>query len=154
MQENMFRQQYTAQNTSKLEQRATATTSQHVDAGEHVSPAVAVHCTEHQQIRTEGHSKQQANRLMQENMFRQQYTAQNSSKLEQRATATTSQQVDAGEHVSPAVHCTEHQQIRTEVHSKQQANRLMQENMFRQQYTAQNTSILEQRATARNKPTG
>ncbi len=28
-------------------------------------------------------------RLMQENMFRQQYTAQNTSKLEQRATATT-----------------------------------------------------------------
>jgi hypothetical protein len=64
------------------------------------------------------------------------------------------QQVDAGEHVSPAVHCTKHQQIRTEVHSKQQANRLMQENMFRQQwqYTAQNTSKLEQRATASNKP--
>jgi hypothetical protein len=30
------------------------------------------------------------------------------------------QQVDAGEHVSPAVHCTEHQQIRTEGHSNNQ----------------------------------
>ncbi len=91
---------------------------------------------------------------MQANMFRQQYTAQNTSKLEQRATATTRQQVDAGEHVSPAVHCTEQQQIRTDGHSKEQANRLMQENMFREQYTVQNTSILEQRVTASNKPTG
>ncbi len=60
---------------------------------------------------------QNSSKLELQNMFRQQYTVQNTSKLEQRATAT-SQQVDAGEHVSPAVHCTEHQQIfRTEVHS-------------------------------------
>ncbi len=57
-------------------------------------------------------------------MFRQQYTSQNTSKLEQRATA------------------------------KKQANRLMQENMFRQQYTVQNSSKLEQRDIASNKPTG